>query len=249
MFFSGFTARGWRDFYEEASYSSPTTITLKFTPFMAQLINLLWKRQTEFWAQYVETAPNLSGLSWHAENRKHEYIAKIRFLHRQKDQCMPAHQTQYFHENVEQFVSDATISQMRTYLQEYEKVILQSILAAKNRPKHTIFHFPGFHRFPSIRRPLLPPDSHFPPVETPHNNSSQQPGGPNLPHKHTRWKGIPKSRQTSPIRINTSNLHPRQHTRWRPAFPSTRSIRDFFRPSKPHSTSRHPPETPNPPLS
>ena len=79
-------------------------------------------------------------------NKRHEYHTRIRKLHEPKDQCLHAHQTTYFYEDVEDFLTRASIPQMRSYLHSYEPVIRRSIDEATRTPSRPLFQFPGFIR-------------------------------------------------------------------------------------------------------
>ena len=201
----GFLSISWRKLYEE---TSPNAIThsSRPIPFMAGLVKLLWTRQLQYWQAYT-TKQNDSANphSWSVSEKRLEYQTRIRILHQQRSECLHAHQTQYFYDDVESFLTQATNTQMRMYLHHYTSAISHSIVSAKRSQTKTIFQFPGFTHLSKrcLRSAATRPDQRF-----------TQSASPILP-------GI---RGVQIIR---------KHTRWRNVSPSTTSIRAFFSPSTP----------------
>ena len=204
LFARGFFSLSWRQLYEA---SSPRALPFasRPIPFLAGLLKLLWNRQLTYWQAYNDkkkTTDNPDG--WAISEKRREYQARIRHLHQKRPECLHAHQSQYFYDDVDSFLNRATHTQMRMYLHHYTSAISQSIVAAKKSQSRTIFQFPGF-RYNPTRRPL--PDPLHP---------AQYPTPPDTTN-------TPGQRGVQIIR---------KHTRWRSLLPSTKSIRDFFSPSK-----------------
>ena len=136
------------------------------------------------------------------QEKLQQYKAKIRLLHAKRNKCLHGHQEQYFYPDVEDFLRNATGSQMRQYLHHYENAIALSIKAAETQPVCTIFTFPGFIRTPiasALHRLRRAP----------------------LSGSALLFTQISEDKRGTP-----SN---RKHTRWR-NLASTSSIRKFFRP-------------------
>lgn len=180
LFLSGILTKSWRSAY----YKSPQSLqrSRDYTTLMSGLVQLLWSEQLQFWTEYVATVYHQSSTSTHTTS----------------------HQSQYFYNDVNEFLDNATIPQMRAYLTSYEHAIRASILSAKSHRSRTLFQFP---RFPLRRIPPAP---------------------------GTRPRQLqPANMTTRPDQRARGEIIPRKHTRWRLAPPSLQSIRTFFRPPPP----------------
>lgn len=150
------------------------------------IILLLWGTQYELWHQYqtaqysAETCPT---------NRiydlRQECLIRIRVLHEKRDHCLAQHRDIYFYPQVEEFLTTASGTQMKAYLQHYKPVIQQSIHKAQKITSCLLHDFTGFvikRRNSGIRPP---------------STITTTDGSGINPHKHTRWK---VSRMTNTLR-------------------------------------------------
>ena len=200
----GFLSSSWRHLYE-ASSTKALTFASRPIPFLAGLLKLVWDSQLKYWQEYNDKKKDTENPEgWAVSEKRREYQARIRLLHQKRPECLHAHQSQYFYDDVDTFLNQATPTQMRQYLHHYTSAISQSIVAAKKSQSRTIFQFPGFRHYPK-RRPI--PESINPPRHP----------------TQTDTNTIPGQRGVQIIR---------KHTRWRSLLPTTKSIRDFFSSSK-----------------
>lgn len=144
-----------------------------------KLIKAFWHNMKKLWDNYLALTHQTETPGPSPETTR-ELQTKIRALHRVKDEVLAAHRSLYFHEDVNQYLEHASIQQMRTYIANYEPLILQSLAQAKviytMAPR--LFQFPGFQRRTNLQtRPA-------------HNMEHAR--APNSPHKHSRWKPRPK---------------------------------------------------------
>jgi hypothetical protein len=75
---------------------------------------------------------------------------------------------------------------MRSYLQQYEPVIHQSITAAAKTPTRSLLTFPGFRASSRPQQGPAPSNGKNPNRSRPSSGI----GKTTLPHKHTRWKQV-----------------------------------------------------------
>ena len=128
------------------------------------------------------------------------YRSKVRKLHQQREHCLPGHREQYFHHDLESFLTRASCTQLKQYIHHYEPAIQRSIKAAQQQQTCTLFTFPGFTRalqhIParSSRVPIQPTHNPHPnlPQVAQHSNDglSIVQRGTTINRKHTRWKQI-----------------------------------------------------------
>jgi hypothetical protein len=192
LMLKGYWTKSWRQQYTRCcSYDSalPPSRPLDY---LANLLRLIWTEQLQFWTdhQKVNNPSSTVGHPRQPEDKLLQYKARIRVLHAKKSQCLHGHRELYFHADVEEFLQDATGSQMKHYLHNYEQAIYDSIKHAQRVPLRSIFTFPGYTRTPAQRttpRPIGHPPDPF------NSNSSTATRGNVIPHKHTRWKKFTKS--------------------------------------------------------
>ena len=115
--------------------------------FMATLLKLLWSAQLNYWNEYTNAQHrDENNRRITPADKTTQYKLRIRHLHDQQHKCLPGHRNLYFYSNVEEYLEQATNTQMRLYLQHYEPAIHRSIAAARQQPTSTLFRFPGFTR-------------------------------------------------------------------------------------------------------
>lgn len=187
----GFLATAWTEDLHRSYTISRVIPPHDSATFMTSLIHIIWKAQLQFWKQITEnyhnsTQPQTSYIS----QKRHDLQLRIRQLHQTRSQCLAQHQHDYFLDNLDEYVQQATIPQMKSYLHHYEPVIHQSIRDAQKLTTRNIFQFPGFTLL-RRRRNMIPPSLRARPrmpTSTLHPaNTSTSTGAP-IPHKHTRWR-------------------------------------------------------------
>ena len=201
LLLKGFLHESWRHLFETSNNEESQAQVLARGDSIAGVIALLWKAQFELWETHVKSVNQTQAETPTAQDKLLTYKAHIKYLHSKRDSCLPAHRDQYFHDDVDHFLSNATGTQMRQYIHSYEPAICASIKACATTPARSIYSFPGFRR---LQRTVTPSPRPF---------SSQQP---------------PTSRS---IRISDENrgaTNLRKHTRWKPTLPTMQSFRDFF---------------------
>ena len=108
----------------------------------------------KLWHDYQE---DLNDAAHHSSirhtDRRSEYTTRIRLLHQQRDQCLAAHCDDYFYSDVEAYLATATLSQMTSYLLQYEPAIQESVKAANQIQTVSLLQFAGFSR---TRQPTAP---------------------------------------------------------------------------------------------
>ena len=162
---------------------SKSNMSIDSIDFIAGLSRLIWQAQIEFWGQHLKAIHESTSSGDFSHDKLHQYKAKIRLLHNNRDQCLPGHRVLYFHQDVEAFLNTATSTQMRQYLHHYEPAIYASMKTARSQPRHTLLTFPGFNRTVSkSSRPRVIP------ADTPPNLFSTGNRGVLLNRKHTRWR-------------------------------------------------------------
>lgn len=204
----GFWSQEWQRLYVHAASYYTLETPSNTIEFLAGLMQLLWKRQLQFWKSHLEHISSSDGVaSVHLEDKLQQYRTKIRLLHAQRAQCLHGHQETYFHPDVDAFLQNATGTQMRAYLYHYEKAIQSSIELAKSQQTRSIFTFPGFQHIRSafqrnrLARPSTisacgtasPAEIHQVPI-----TSRMTRGVAFNNRKHTRWRNSPASVRTLP---------------------------------------------------
>ena len=190
LFPRGFVSRHWRKLLDHTCNMYHVKTLRSPTDYISGIIQIMWQAQMTLWETHLEATNTGTGDSTPRQREQQlEFITRIRLLSEKREQCLHAHQTQYFHEDVEAFLSTATITQMKDYLRSYEPAIHQSIKDARRIPLRSLFTFPGFTQY---RREHIRPVTLSPTTQT--DQQQQQPyihptvaRGP-FPHKHTRWK-------------------------------------------------------------
>jgi hypothetical protein len=133
----------------------------------------------------------------HAYNDKlDEYKHRIRCLHDKRDKCLHSHRDKYFYPDVEVFLQTATLTQMKSYLHNYETAIQHSTHEAAKLCTRPIFHFTGFTRR-KTQPPLLPPPSRSTSYHPPMSTANR---GDKPIRKHTRWRQISSALRIQSIR-------------------------------------------------
>jgi hypothetical protein len=205
----GFLSISWRQALIQIEHSSHQTPT----ELLAGLVRIIWHEQLQFWNNHVKAQNQTQSLGTHPPNVKLEYYRhRVRQLYTLKDKCLPGHQHQYFHSDVEEHLRNATASQLRQYLHHYEPAIQGSIQAVQRHQTRTLWSFPGFirQRINETSQSLSPRDSP-PSIQEPLPNQS-----------YTRL-------------LNGARGAPphHRHTRWRTNFQPLATLRQFFSPKPP----------------
>ena len=207
-FLRGFWSMAWRRHLHQETSRYAVEI-LSADDLFTGLIRIFWHEQLRFWGHHTQqiNKPDAS-TKFTTHDKLHSYKARIRYLHSQRVHCLHGHQDQYFHEDLEQFLTDATANQMRQYLHHYEPAILHSIKIAKDQPRRTIFTFPGFLR--QKARAETQTGRLLPPV-------------PNLHILQHSPQQIPNGSRGAPPN--------RKHSRWKQVIQQVQSIRQYFTPT------------------
>ena len=147
--------------------------------FLAHVIVIVWQSLSDAWEKHLCTV-HATATSHNSPETLLELRTRVKHLHERRHDVLAAHRSLYFHESIDAFLLQASVNQLRTYLDNYEKPILQSAAQAKliyaTAPR--LFDIPGF-----IRRPALHPRLTEPP---------RSQGARTYPHKHSRWKPSPE---------------------------------------------------------
>jgi hypothetical protein len=190
----GFLTRNWRGLYESISYAEHPINETQTTLFLSGLVRLMWDAQLLYWKKHIDReetgTPTTTILN---SKRRDVFQTKIRDLHLKKQDCLHGHQEQYFHEDVEAFLSHATNSQMKAYLHYYEPAIHDSIAAAKKLNTRPIFRFPGF-----TYRPLQ--------HQLTNNTQINDRQGAQILRKHNRWRNTTSLLKTIKDYLTTPNI-------------------------------------------
>jgi hypothetical protein len=116
QFLLGFHSASWQTFLvsacrREHQLDDPSAV-------MTGIIQTLWTSLSEFWISHLTHIHRNDQPGIHQTSTDHvaEYKAKIRLLHERQDQCQAAHRDRYFHPDVEQFISNSTGHQLRSYI-------------------------------------------------------------------------------------------------------------------------------------
>ena len=172
---------------------------------LAGMIKLIWQEQLSLWDKHTsKTALSTELPPLIAFNKVAMYKSKIRQLHCLRDSCLPNHRDQYFHDDIEGFLTTASCAQMKQYLHQYELAIQESVKTAKQQPIRSILTFPGFTRLRPRKNNNVLRHTLHPPPNAPQVQPPTVYGGNTLNRKHTRWKQV-----TNPLRsISTFFHHP-----------------------------------------
>lgn len=203
-FIHGFITRTWREIYDHSHQRYGVEPIRNSIDVLSGLIKVIWQQQIALWEKHLSMIQtNVPQTPYY--DKLAMYRSRVRQLHSQRHQCLPGHQEQYFHSNVEAFLATANNLQLKQYLHHYEPAIQASIKAANQNPVRTILSFPGFTRTPQrIRTNSTPTAEGNSPGVPPHqltNVTSQETTshalrGFNLNRKHTRWKNLRNPLQT-----------------------------------------------------
>lgn len=98
--------------------------------FIAGLIKTMWKELGTLWTTHLETVHQTQE-SRHSPAKIAELQQRIRHLHSLRSRVLARHRSTYFHSDLEAFLSGSSMSQLQTYISQYQPVILSSIQAAE----------------------------------------------------------------------------------------------------------------------
>jgi hypothetical protein len=207
QFLQGFLSKSWRKTAQQIQQRYGIEQHRTMIDVFAGFVKVMWQEQLELWEKHIskiETSTTGNSIPMSIHNKLEMYKTKVRQLYLLRDKCLPSHRDQYFHSNIEEFLSTATCTQLKQYLHHYEQAIQVSIDAAKQHPARSILTFPGFTRL----RSQVPSD----PLRT------------NRPKPTTTALVIPPT-------VNGGTTLNRKHTRWKHVTNPWRSIRTFFSPA------------------
>ena len=147
LFPKGFFSTQWRHLYESTRNPLIDTTPQSSVDIISGIIQLLWKSQLSLWEKLqLEIGDLRTSHSVRTFEQHSEYVRRVRLLHNQKEFCLHAHKDQYFHDDMETFVCNATVTQLKDYLRQYEPAIHQSVKDAKKISLRPLFTFQGFTR-------------------------------------------------------------------------------------------------------
>lgn len=201
LFPKGFLTIQWRHLLdrENRKYTASTATGSK--EFLAGLLGIIWKAQEKLWNDYITTNSTLTPtVSIRHSAKIIEYATQIRHLYNQRNQCLASHRDRYFPDDIETFISTATLPQLKAYLHHYEPAIQHSLREASKVSTQPLIRFPGFTR---RSRSKSPTKSYAKRLDLPTQTRAP-------PHKHSKWKSLQQA--TNAIRqyfapSNPSNTH------------------------------------------
>lgn len=207
----GFLSIQWRYRFEQIRQHQDFLQRRSSIDFLAGIIQIIWRQQLQLWTDHLSALGKLQNKAdtpRSLESRQ-EHSIRIRLLHAKREQCLYVHRDIYFHQDIDKFLQEATITQMREYLLHYEPAIQQSIKDAHRIPMRSIFTFQGF----SHRQAFAPHQSPNPPTVPPQSKSRRTTQlldreGVSFPHKHTRWKSGSHTRTKNIREFFSSNTPP-----------------------------------------
>jgi hypothetical protein len=211
QFLQGFLISSWRTTLERINDKYCIDRRRNATDVIAGLVKKLWQEQLTLWDKHTSTiAFSTTRPPTRIYDKLEMYKSKVRQLHSLRDQCLPSHREQYFHDDIDTFLFTASCAQLKQYLHHYEAAIQASVTSAKKHPIRSIFTFPGYTRWRTrltgnpLRNalPAPPPVAQGTPAIA---HASDENGGNYLYRKHTRWKPV-----TNPLRTITSYFHQKQ---------------------------------------
>ena len=98
---------------------------------MTGLIKTIWTSLSTLWTNHLnhvhQKADNIP-----SPEKRLEMQTKIRMLHQRRQNCLAAHRERYFHDDLDDYLAQATNSQMETYITNYEPRIYDSIKQSQN---------------------------------------------------------------------------------------------------------------------
>lgn len=192
-FLKGLFTNQWRLLLTNTIQQDTNSDPLNGLDTLMGLIRIMWTTQLKLWESHLKMQFNSQhGPTITQLDRTAQYRQRIRALFTKRDQCLPSHRDTYFPPDVEEYLEQATPTQMRHYLHHYEAAISKSIQSATAHPMRSLFTFPGFirHSINPFRQPS--PTSN---PTLPHTNQATNGArGAPLHHKHTRWRNV-----TSPM--------------------------------------------------
>lgn len=135
---------------------SPSLPTIKLDPhrYIARLIKLIWDELGTLWRSHLDTI-HVTNPDTH-NDRHHSLCLQIRALQNFQSQTLADHRNRYFFSNVDNYLQNATISNMQNYIERYRPVILNSIRQATKLATRapSLLTFPGFTRTTSSTRAI-----------------------------------------------------------------------------------------------
>jgi hypothetical protein len=114
QFLQGFLVTNWRTALEQ--HNRKYCIEQRRPPkdVIAGMVKLIWQEQLAFWEKHTsKIASPPAHSSSVVYNKLEMYKTKVRQLHRLKDSCLPSHRDQYFHDDIEGFLTTASCAQLK----------------------------------------------------------------------------------------------------------------------------------------
>jgi hypothetical protein len=125
------------------------TTTITESVFMLGLVKTMWTSMSSFWTHHLNQVHRKDQPGPSPDNML-ELQSHIRILHSKCTETLAAHQSQYFHDDLDEFLQ-LTISQLKTYLLNYEPAIYDSIKHAKKLASTSVLSFLGYTLTPVAR--------------------------------------------------------------------------------------------------
>ena len=122
----------------------PHTRAVDPAVFIAGLIKTMWLEVGTLWRSHLE-AQHQTTQTTQSPLLLADLKSKIRQLHRLQHKVLPHHRNTYFHSNLDEYLSSATIHNLQTYIATYRPVIMASIRAAETellRALTSVNHLP-----------------------------------------------------------------------------------------------------------
>jgi hypothetical protein len=108
----------------------PHTRAVDPVVFIAGLIKTMWLEVGSLWRSHLETQ-HQNTQTTQSPLLRADLQSKIRQLHRLQHKVLPRHRNTYFHSNLDEYLSSATIHNLQTYIVTYRPVIMASVRAAE----------------------------------------------------------------------------------------------------------------------
>lgn len=186
-FLKGLFHQSWQKKLSSLLSRSTNEETTNAEDLLAGFVNTLWNAQLEFWKAHTNAIHTSTTTTFSTIHYKLvHYQQRIRQLYALKDQCLHIHQEQYFPPDLDQYLSESTLTQMKQYLFYYEPAIRQSLQQAKKQPQRRLTTFPGFFRT-TIQAIRNIPARSMSSLRTTLQRHTGVQGAPTH-HRHTRWR-------------------------------------------------------------
>jgi hypothetical protein len=153
-FVKGFVAKQWQDYLEHelnSTHSQTADQPFDTDSFFPALIKCMWAQYTKFWTSHQQNLHAPTPTMNDDPVQLQELRLEIQQLHTLKGQVLSHHHNSYFPSDIDHFLQSSTISQLKTYVNNYKPAIYQRIKAAKQLSSKTrkLHQYTGFNRHQS----------------------------------------------------------------------------------------------------